>query len=222
MQNFTEEMFGTCKKVIIQKGNTLFVSDSKNQETVDQRIEDIKESLETPGIDDDEKELLTYRLQQLSGGIAILRVGAATESELIERYDRVDDALNATKAALEEGILPGGGVALARASLKINDLLLNEKNDSISAGMRIVRKSCVEPFKQIIRNSGKSPDSLLEKILQSDETVGYDSSEGVYGDMFQLGIVDPKKVVRCALENASSAAIMLLSVGSSLVTVSKN
>jgi len=169
-----------------------------------------------------EKELITNRIQQLAGGISILRIGAATESELIERYDRVDDALNATKAAIQEGILPGGGVALARAALKLNKLYSKETNPDIAAGIKIIIKSCSEPFKQIARNSGKSPEVLLNSILNEKSNIGYDFRKDTLGDMYELGVVDPKKVARCAIENAASASSMLLSAGSSMIEISKN
>ena len=222
MQSFSAECFGTCKKVIIKKSSALFINDNDENFEVSNRIDSIKSKLEDPSIDKNEKELLTYRLQQLSGGIAILRVGASTESELIERYDRVDDALNATKAAMQEGIIPGGGVALARSSKYINIEADEQKNLDVAAGMRVVSKSCLAPFKQIIINSGESPELILKTVLSNAENVGYDSRENKYGDMFELGIVDPKKVVRCSIENAASAASMLLSVKSSLIEVSKN
>ena len=160
-------------------------------------------------------------MQQLSGGIAILRVGAATESELIERYDRVDDALNATRAALQEGILPGGGIALAKAGKILSTMLKKEKDSNICAGINIVARACKEPFNQIVLNSGKSPETILAKALDSAKNTGYDSRKDIMGNMYELGIVDPKKVVRCAIENASSAASMLLSVGASMIEISK-
>jgi len=224
MQTFDMSMFGTCKSLIVSKSSTLIVNDNgaaNNKETT-KRVNSIKEKLEDTTITNNEKELLVYRLQQLSGGIAILRVGAATESELIERYDRVDDALNATKAAIQEGILPGGGVALARAALKLNKLYSKETNPDIAAGIKIIIKSCSEPFKQIARNSGKSPEVLLNSILNEKSNIGYDFRKDTLGDMYELGVVDPKKVARCAIENAASASSMLLSAGSSMIEISKN
>ena len=223
-ENFNTDMFGTCKKVIIGKGSTLFVGESgKNKKEVDQRIKEIKIDIEESGLEKDEIELLTYRMQSLSGGIAILRVGAATESELIERYDRVDDALNATRAALVEGILPGGGVMLARCSFHLNSMLVDEKNESIAAGIRVVKNACLTPFKQIIQNTGASPEIYIEKIKNDSSTLsGFDFRKGTAGNMYEMGIVDPTKVVRCALENAASAAAMLLSAGSSLIETSKS
>ena len=223
MQNFDMSVFGTCKRVIVDRAKTLFINDenSTDKEQIQSRIETVKSKLTDPGLESQEKELLKYRLQQLAGGIAILRVGAATESELIERYDRVDDALNATRAALQEGILPGGGVALARASKILRVMARKEKDPNVCAGINIVAKTCEAPFKQIVTNSGKSPDSILAKVFESSKNTGYDSRDDVLGNMYDLGIVDPKKVVRCAIENATSASSMLLSVGASMIETSK-
>jgi len=147
-----------------------------------------------------------------------LRVGAATEAELIERYDRVDDALHATKAALAEGILPGGGVALARSHAKVREEeTRSELSPSVKAGLSIVSQACQEPFRQIVLNGGKNPDAYLDKIFKHEDDIGFDFRNDNFGDMFELGIVDPFKVTRCALENASSAAVALLSVGSAMV-----
>jgi chaperonin GroEL len=221
MQNCDENIFGTCKKVIIHKGTALFINDqsSKEKDNVLSRIKIIKDKLKHPGLDPNEKELLEYRLQQLSGGIAILRVGASTESELIERYDRVDDALNATKAAIQEGIVPGGGVAFIKSISNLDKIRSTTADQSVNAGLSIVAAACHEPFNQIILNSGKSPEVLLSKIKESDDFMGYDSRNDKLDNMFKLGVVDPCKVVRCAIENAASAASMLLSAGSAMVEI---
>ena len=217
VKDFTAEMFGTCKRVIIQRTSTLFMTEDKKDDNYLSRISSIKESLEMPGLLKEERELYKYRLQQLAGSISILRVGAATEAELIERYDRVDDALNATKAAIAEGILPGGGVSLVRAHLKVKAAEEKEQNASVKAGLHIVSEACQEPFRQIVSNGGKNPDIYLERIFEQKESAGFDFRNDTFGNMFDLGIVDPFKVTRCALENASSAAIALLSVGSAMI-----
>ena len=217
--NFSEEDFGSIKRAIVNKSSTLLVSNPAfvSKKLLSNRIAGIKERLEDPSTDTNEVDLLKYRLQQLSGGISILRVGAATESELIERYDRVDDALNATKAAMQEGILPGGGVALVRSSKLIDKIIKKESDPSIISGMNILKKSILEPFKQIIRNGSNSPDSILSDIMKSKDNIGYNSRNNQVGDMFDQGVLDPHKVVRCALENAVSSATMLLSVGCCMV-----
>jgi len=211
-------MFGTSKRAIIQRASTLFMTDDNKNERCLSRISAVKEMLEDPSLSNDERELCTYRLRQLSGAISILRVGAATEAELIERYDRVDDALHATKAAIAEGILPGGGVALARSHVKVREEeTRSDLTPSTKAGLSIVSQACQEPFRQIVLNGGKNPDAYLDKIFSHEVDIGFDFRNDNFGDMFELGIVDPFKVTRCALENASSAAIALLSVGSAMV-----
>ena len=219
MSTFEHEHFGNTKRAIIHKSNTLLVSskDSVSKIQLEDRITAIKERMLDPEIESAERELLKYRLQQLSGGISILRIGAATESELIERYDRVDDALHATKAAMQEGILPGGGVALVRAAKLLEKDIQREKNESIISGMNVLKNSIAEPFKQIIRNGSASPEAILHKIVDSGKNIGYNSRTDQTGDMFDQGVLDPHKVVRCALENAVSAATMLLSVGCCMI-----
>lgn len=223
MNKFSMEDFGTCKKSITHRGNTLIVAQEghNRDDKIQERVTAIKDQFENPSLEDVEVELLKYRLQQLSGGISILRIGAATESELIERYDRVDDALHATRAALQEGILPGGGVALARASKSLQHAIDAESSADVRAGIEIMQRACVEPFKQIIRNGHNSPDSLLTQILSTDDYTGYDARNDVLGNMFDIGIVDPHKVVRCAIENAVSAATMLLNVGCCMIETEK-
>ncbi len=224
MSSFEIEMFGSCKKMIIHKSKTLVIRDGKkeSQETRD-RMRAIKENLEYPGLSDNERLLLKYRLQQLSGGIAILRVGAATESELIERYDRVDDALHATRAALSEGVLPGGGMALYQFSKMYESNMNSEDIDKeVLAGHDLLVNACKEPFRQILVNAGLSHHNILTNIHKNSESLtsaGYDVRNKQFGDMFELGVIDPAKVARCALENAVSAATMLLSADCSLIEV---
>lgn len=223
MQSFEQEDFGHIKRAIIHKNTTMLVSGNskKQNEDIQVRINSIKERLKDPSVDENEKDLLGYRLQQLSGGISILRIGAATESELIERYDRVDDALNATKAAIQEGILPGGGVALVRSIKALKKATSSKNSPSFNAGVNIMKKSVKEPFKQIIRNGSMSPDTILESVLSSSDNVGYDARNNKMTDMFESGILDPHKVVRCAIENSVSSATMLLSVGCCMIDVEK-
>lgn len=221
MSTFKMEDFGNAKKILINRSSTLVISDSKNNEQINSRIASIKDRQKSPNIESAERELLQYRLQQLSGGIAILRVGAATESELIERYDRVDDSLHATRAALEEGVLPGGGIALVRSQKSLLSLAKKEKDEDTRIGMMIVSRAIVEPFKQIIKNGNRPADALLKDVMGKKEVVGYDARKETFGDMFEIGILDPYKVVRCALENAASAAVMLMSVGCCLIDEEK-
>ena len=206
--DFNIDDLGACKKIIINRSSALFISSSKTSKKVNERLEVIRQNLKSVGLEKSDIESLEYRLQQLSGGIAVLRIGAATEAEMIERRDRVDDALHATKAALLEGIVPGGGVSLAKSAQMIQC-----KNDEHSIAYAIIKNACLEPLKQIVKNTGRSADLVVEKISESQsDYYGYDAREEIYGNMFELGIVDPLKVVRCALQNSSSAAALLLTV----------
>jgi len=221
MSEFKMEDFGVIKKAHVSKNMTMLISDSNSNKPsaqIEKRITAIKSRMKDPGLDRNELDLLRYRLQQLSGGISILRVGAATESELIERYDRVDDALHATKAAMQEGVLPGGGVALVR-SVSALDSIKKDFDPSFEAGVNIMKRSLLEPFKQIIRNGRMSPDAILAEVFDKKENTGYDAREEKMVDMFKSGILDPHKVVRCALQNAISAATMLLNVGCCMIDV---
>tara|TARA_R100000027_G_scaffold51258_1_gene39975 strand:+ start:13688 stop:15298 length:1611 start_codon:yes stop_codon:yes gene_type:complete len=224
MTSFELEMFGSCKKIIIHKNKSLIIRDeSKSDNESAERMKVIKEKLSYPGLSENERLLLKYRLQQLSGGIAILRVGAATESELIERYDRVDDALHATRAALEEGVLPGGGIALYQFAIEHESTIDHEHTDKeVIVGHDLLINACKEPFKQILSNAGLSHHNILTNIHKHGKkasNVGYDVRNKRFGDMFDLGVIDPAKVSRCALENAVSAATMLLSADCSLIEV---
>jgi chaperonin GroEL len=218
MTSFEMEMFGTCKKIVIQKSKTLIVNDDKKTEAAKDRMVTIKDRLDYPGLTNEERAVLRYRLQQLSGGIAILRVGAATESELIERYDRVDDALHATRAAIEEGVLPGGGIALYASSAGIKDITKDELEEDFKTGYQLLKNACAEPFKQILTNAGLNHTKIMSSI-RSENATGYDVRNKKFGDMFELGVLDPAKVSRCALENAVSAATMLLLADCSLIEV---
>lgn len=218
--NFTYEDFGQCKKVVVKRTSTLLVTGDESSEAITNRVNTIKEQLSSEDLDDQDYEVLNYRLKKLIGGVAVLRVGASTEAEMIERKDRVDDALHATRAALEEGVLPGGGVALVRASKSISEFNAI-KNQSFKSdyliGLRIVETACKMPLQQIVKNTGRSSDLVLQKVLEGSNTFGYDARNEKYGDMIDLGILDPHKVVRCAVENAMSVSSMLLSVGCAMI-----
>ena len=216
LKDVTLENLGTCKKVICGKSETIFIGCSGDASEIKERISSIRKQLDSVSLDHASEALLKDRLSKLSGGVAILRVGGATEIELRERKDRVDDALHSTKAAIEEGILPGGGVALVRASQQLSSHV-NEKMTGIDAGAQIVKRACCEPLRQIVLNAGGTPDVVLDKVLGMDEKFGYNAFTDEYGDMMSMGIIDPLKVVRTALENASSAASMMLTVGCTIV-----
>mgnify|MGYP003116511391 CR=1 FL=1 len=219
MTSFEPEMFGTCKKMIIHKSKTLVIKEEERSEATQLRMDTIKDKLSYPGLSSNEQELLRYRIQQLSGGIAILRVGAATESELIERYDRVDDALHATRAALEEGVLPGGGIALHRIANELSKNAVIDNDKSFIAGYRLLTDACLVPFRQILDNAGLSHFKVLNDLKETDDNFGYDVRNKKFGDMFELGVLDPAKVSRCAVENAVSAATMLLMADCSMIEV---
>ncbi len=211
MEDFEDVWLGECKKVIVDRSGSLFIADDKDiKEKVDSRITTVKSMLDDPSLEPKQRDYLNYRLQRLNGGVAILRIGAATEAEMIERRDRVDDALHATRAALEEGIVPGGGVALIIAAEKIKN--------SDSPGCAIIKNACLAPLKQIVKNTGKSSELVIEKIKErADTNFGYDAREAKYGDMYELGVIDPHKVVRCAIQNACSAASLLLTSDCAIV-----
>ena len=224
MSTFKMEDFGNCGRVITGKSNSMIVAASSERENpaIAERIESIKDRIENGyDLQQNEKEVLNYRLQQLSGGISILRVGAATESEFIERYDRVDDALSATKAALQEGIVPGGGIALAKSSKTLTYLSGQYKEPGVKAGIEIIARAVTAPFMQIVSNGKKSGESLLSKVMETENNFGYDAKNDILGNMYEIGIIDPHKVVRSALENAVSAASILLSVGCCMIEENK-
>ena len=207
---------GKCKKVVVSKSSTIFVGGNGKKEDIEKRCKNLRTQLSNQDIEPEEAALLRLRLSRLSGGVAVLKVGGATEAELRERKDRVDDALNATQAAIEEGIVPGGGVALVRASkeaIRGNSLVSTGK----SAGMHIIYNACHSPLKQIVLNAGGTPDVVLEKIMASKKSMGYNALIDAYGDMVVMGIIDPVKVVRSAIENAASSASMMLTVGCAMI-----
>ena len=214
LENTTLDMLGSAKKVTIDKDNTTLVDGEGDKSEIQGRINQIKAQIETTTSDYD-KEKLQERLAKLSGGVAVIYVGAATEVEMKEKKDRVDDALHATKAAVEEGIVPGGGVALVRAIGAlgkgrggINDKLL--KGD-VGVGVKIVKRSLEEPLRQIVENAGLESGVVLNEVLSKDDVdYGFNARTEVYENFFSTGIIDPTKVARSALENAASIAGLLL------------
>ncbi len=207
LENVGLDMLGTAKRVEITKENTTIVDGSGAKEDIEGRVAQIKAQIEETTSDYD-KEKLQERLAKLSGGVAVIKVGGATEVEVKERKDRVEDALNATRAAVEEGIVPGGGVALLRAS---NALQVKGENPDQQAGVGIVRRALQEPVRQIAQNAGDEGSVVVGKILDnSSDSFGYNAQTGEYGDMIKMGIVDPVKVVRTALQDAASVAALLI------------
>ena len=208
LETVTLEMLGQAKRVLIEKENTTIIEGIGGSDLIKGRIAQIKAQIEETTSDYD-KEKLQERLAKLAGGVAVIRVGGSTEVEVKERKDRVDDALHATRAAVEEGIVPGGGVALARASL----ILVNVKadNEDQKFGIEIVRKAVQAPLRQIAANAGEDGAVIGGKVLENDTyTFGFDAQSGQYKDMVAAGIIDPTKVVRVALQNAASVAGLLI------------
>ena len=207
LESTTIEMLGKAEKVVVDKDNTTIINGSGKKKDIATRINQIKAQIQTTTSDYD-KEKLQERLAKLSGGVAVLYVGAASEVEMKEKKDRVDDALAATKAAIEEGIIPGGGVALIRAGSKLNNL--NGENDDENTGIDIIATAIQEPLRQIVANSGGEGSVVISKILTKKGDFGYNAKNDSYENMLKAGIIDPTKVTRIALENAASVAGMLL------------
>ncbi|HEV7719200.1 MAG TPA: chaperonin GroEL [Arsenicitalea sp.] len=207
LENVTLDMLGTAKRVEISKENTTIVDGAGSKADIEARVAQIKSQIEETTSDYD-KEKLQERLAKLAGGVAVIKVGGSTEIEVKERKDRVDDALNATRAAVEEGIVAGGGVALLRAS---SNLQAKGENSDQQAGINIVRRALQEPIRQIVQNSGGEGSVVVGKILENaSDTYGYDAQTGEFGDMIKMGIIDPVKVVRTALQDAASVAGLLI------------
>jgi chaperonin GroEL len=201
-------MLGKAKKVLIDKENTTIVNGAGKKADIEARVNQIKAQIEETTSDYD-KEKLQERLAKLAGGVAVIRVGGATETEVKERKDRVDDAMHATRAAVEEGILPGGGVALLRAGKAIEKL--KGKNEDQRHGIEIVKKAITWPARQIAINAGEDGSVVVGKILEQDTyAYGYDAQTSEFGNLVSKGIIDPTKVVRIALQDASSIAGLLI------------
>ena len=219
LENVTLDMLGTAKKVEITKENTTIIDGAGQKSDIEGRVAQIKSQIEDTTSDYD-KEKLQERLAKLAGGVAVIKVGGATEVEVKERKDRVDDALNATRAAVEEGIVPGGGVALLRAS---NELKVKGANADQQAGIGIVKRALQEPLRQIANNAGDEGSVVVGKILENaSSTFGYDAQTSTYGDMIQMGIVDPVKVVRTALQDAASVASLLITTEAMIAETPKD
>ena len=201
-------MLGTSKRVRITKDDTTIIDGAGKKGDIAARVSQIKQQIEETTSDYD-REKLQERLAKLAGGVAVIRVGGATEVEVKEKKDRVDDALNATKAAVEEGILPGGGTALLYATKALNGL--TGQNDDETAGIAIIRKAIQSPIRQIVENAGVEASIVVGKLLeQKSTTYGYDAQNETFVDLVEAGIVDPTKVIRTALQDAASVAALLI------------
>ncbi|NTG49535.1 chaperonin GroEL [Agrobacterium rhizogenes] len=218
LESVTLDMLGRAKKVSISKENTTIVDGAGQKSDIEGRVAQIKAQIEETTSDYD-REKLQERLAKLAGGVAVIRVGGSTEVEVKEKKDRIDDALNATRAAVQEGIVPGGGTALLRSSVKIT---VKGENDDQEAGVNIVRRALQAPCRQIAENAGDEASIVVGKILDKNEdNWGYNAQTGVYGDMIAMGIVDPVKVVRTALQDAASVASLLITTEAMIAELPK-
>ncbi|MGE8942281.1 chaperonin GroEL [Leptospira interrogans] len=218
LENVSLDMLGRAKRVSVDKDNTTIVDGTGKKKDIEARVNQIKAQIEETTSDYD-REKLQERLAKLAGGVAVIKVGGATEVEVKERKDRVDDALNATRAAVEEGIVPGGGVALLKATLAIN---VEGENDDQEAGIQIVRKALQAPIRQISENAGVEGSIVVGKVLESrGQTFGYDAQKDEYGDMIEKGIIDPAKVVKTALQDAASIAGLMITTEAGIAEAPK-
>ena len=207
LENAQLSYLGQAKKVVVDKDNTTIVEGAGNKEDIKRRINEIKVQIEKTTSDYD-REKLQERLAKLSGGVAVLKIGAATEVEMKEKKARVEDALHATKAAVEEGIVPGGGVAYLRVMHKLDEL--KPENEDQAVGIDIVRRALEEPIRQIIANAGLEPSVIVQKVKEGKDDFGFNAQTEQFENLLESGVIDPTKVVRVALENAASVASLLL------------
>jgi len=207
LEKATLNDLGEAKKIIVEKENTTVIDGKGKSSEIKARVEQIRKQIDEATSDYD-KEKLQERVAKLSGGVAVIKVGAATEVEMKEKKARVEDALHATRAAVEEGVVPGGGVALIRAQKAIEKL--QGKNEDQNFGIKILVRSIEEPLRQIVANAGEDAAVVLAKVKEGKGTFGYNAASSEYGDMLELGILDPTKVTRLALQNAASVAGLLL------------
>ena len=218
LENTTLRSLGTAKRVRITKDFTVIVDGAGSKDAINGRVAQIRAQVEETKSDYD-KEKLQERLAKLSGGVAVIKVGAATETEMKEKKDRVDDALSATRAAAEEGIVPGGGVALIRVGAVLDNLKFGDERDF---GVAILRKSLEAPLRQIADNAGIDGSIVINKVREGKGAFGYNARTDVYGDLLEMGVIDPAKVVRIALQNAASVAGLLITTECAIVEKEKD
>ena len=207
LEKATLNDLGKAKKIVADKENTTIIDGAGKPGDIKARVENIRQQIEDATSDYD-KEKLQERVAKLSGGVAVIKVGAATEIEMKEKKARLEDALHATRAAVEEGVVPGGGVALVRAQKALDKLV--GQNEDQNVGIRILSRAIEEPLRQIVQNAGEDGSVVLAKVRESKGSNGYNAATGEYGDMIEMGILDPTKVTRLALQNAASVAGLLL------------
>jgi len=219
LEKATLDDLGSAKKVSITKETTTIVDGAGSVEDINARVEQIRGQAEEATSDYD-KEKMQERLAKLAGGVAVIKVGAATEVEMKEKKDRVDDALHATRAAVEEGVVPGGGVALIRACAAISGL--NGENHDQDVGIAIAKRAMEEPLRQIVANAGEEPSVILNRVAEGSDNFGYNAASEEYGDMIDMGILDPTKVTRSALQNAASVAGLLITTECMVAEIPKD
>jgi chaperonin GroEL len=207
LEKATLNELGTAKRINITKEETTIIDGAGTEQDIKARCEQIRTQMEDTTSDYD-REKLQERLAKLAGGVAVIKVGAATEVEMKEKKARVEDALHATRAAVEEGIVPGGGVALVRAQATLGEL--KGDNHDQDVGIGIARRAMEEPLRQIVANAGGEPSVVLNRVSESEGNNGYNASNGEYGDLVEMGILDPTKVTRSALQNAASVAGLMI------------
>jgi chaperonin GroEL len=207
LEKATLDDLGSAKRILISKENSTVIDGAGNSEEIQARVDQIRSQIEEATSDYD-KEKLQERVAKLAGGVAVIKVGAATEVEMKEKKARVEDALHATRAAVEEGVVPGGGVALLRACNKIADM--KGDNHDQNMGIAIALRSMEEPLRQICANAGDESSVVLNKVMEGEGVFGYNAASGEYGDMLDMGILDPTKVTRSALQNAASVAGLIV------------
>jgi chaperonin GroEL len=218
LENVTLKDLGRARRIEVEKENTTIIDGAGDRAQIEGRIKAIRQQIEETTSDYD-REKLQERVAKLAGGVALIKVGAATEMEMKEKKARVEDALHATRAAVEEGIVAGGGVALLRARAAISNL--KGANHDQDAGIKIVVRALEEPLRQIVANSGAEPSVVLNRVLEGKGNFGYNAATDAFGDMMEMGVIDPTKVVRCALQNASSVAGLILTTDAMVAELPK-
>jgi len=209
LENATLEQLGSAQKIVSDKDNTTLIGGGGNPQEIDSRIRHLKKRIESTSSEYD-KEKLQERVAKLSGGVAVLKVGATTEIEMKEKKDRVEDAMNATRAAIEEGVVPGGGVALIRVQQQLRSKELAGANADQGTGINIVLKALEQPLRVIVENAGEDASDILSEVRRGDANFGYNGQTEEFGDLVEMGIIDPAKVVRVALQNAASVAGLMI------------
>lgn len=218
----TSNVLGSSDRVVVDKHGTLFIGTSGDKEKIRERIESCQETLSSSSLSESDESILRRRIRRMSEGVAIIRVGGATEIEMYERRDRVDDALCASRAAKKSGIQPGGGSALVQAAKKCKKRKTSGSTDSFNAGYNSFLKACQAPMRQIVTNAGEVPEIVLRKILKSSTPIGYNASTGEYGDMLEMNIIDPHEVVGSSISHATSVVCNILSIGCAITIQEKD